>query len=69
MFGQAVTAVVAAGATAPVQTLVNEARDELLTAAGITTIAIAAIGAAAFGIKGLWVGWRGASKAVGKTGT
>jgi hypothetical protein len=37
--------------------------------AAVATAVILAVGALSFGIKGLWVGWRAGSKAMGKTGT
>lgn len=45
------------------------AKDAATSQGAVATGIILAIGAVAFGIKGLWVGWRAGNKAMSKTGS
>lgn len=51
------------------QQLADAAQAQATTAVPIAVGAVVAIGALAFGIKGLFVAWRAGSKALGKTGS
>lgn len=52
--------------TPTIQTMVTDAAT---SQGAVATAIILAVGAVAFGIKGLWVGWRAGSKAINKTGS
>lgn len=55
--------------TSPVDQISTAVTSEATGAALAAGVLIAAVAAAAFGIKAAWVAWRAGSKAVGKTGT